>query len=172
MAAKLLIDGYNLIGKLWGLDKASLELLREKIIKKAAEYKKIKKMSVVIVFDGENAGWMSEGRERIQGIDIYYSRDGEKADDLIARMSEKGGERYILVSSDNELISRCERYGTINIKSEEFIGRMKEAEMYGDMTKDGEKDYGVDISSMTKKKGNPKRRSKKERQRRQKISKV
>ncbi|RMF95495.1 MAG: hypothetical protein D6734_05440 [Candidatus Schekmanbacteria bacterium] len=169
---QILIDGYNLIGIRWGLESAPLEILRERLLKELAEYKRIKKCNIEVVFDGENAGWISEGRDRIMGIDIYYSRDGEKADELICRMVSKGTKNYILVTSDNEIISRCERYGALSVKSEEFIQKMKEAAMYdGFWTLDDEEDE-VNIRKMTKKKGNPKRLSKKERQRRQRIKKI
>lgn len=172
MATHIIVDGYNLIGSRWGLENVSLEVLREKILKELAEYKKTKKCSIKVVFDGENAGWMTEGKDRLMGIDIYYSRDGEKADDLICRIVAESKKKYILVTSDNDLVSRCDKYGSVSVRSGEFIEKMREAVVYGSSIKDENDENEVHISKMARKKGNPKRRSKKERQRMQKIRKI
>ncbi|MBI5375269.1 MAG: NYN domain-containing protein [Candidatus Schekmanbacteria bacterium] len=171
MTAILLIDGYNLIGAFGSLDRDSLENLRNDIIKKLASYKKVKGSNVVVVFDGENSGADSESRDRISGIDLLYSRHGEKADDVIVRMAASGKGKYVIVTSDNDLISRCSSLGCTAITSGEFIDRMELAAALDDEFEDYDDGNIYDTKRITKKKGNGNKLPKKERQRKAKLEK-
>src|SRR3989338_8652287 len=83
--AHILIDGYNLIAKMEGIS-GNLEPQRERFIRKLSEYRAQKGHSITVVFDGEKGGWATESHERTLGINIVFSRLGEKADDVIKRI--------------------------------------------------------------------------------------
>jgi predicted RNA-binding protein with PIN domain len=88
----IIIDGYNLIRQsdtLRRYERFSLDEGRKALINSISQYRRKKGHEVTIVFDGWEGGAAEEERERISGIDIIYSRRGEKADDVIKRMVEK-----------------------------------------------------------------------------------
>jgi predicted RNA-binding protein with PIN domain len=167
--ACILIDGYNLMAKMDGLG-GNLEARREKFIRTLSQYREQKYHTITVVFDGEKGGWVTESHERVMGINIVYSRLGEKADDVIKRMVKEEGIEYTVITSDKEVASFAEGAGYIAISSEDFIpklysgGRMAKGEW-----KDEEEEYSP---SSVKKKGNPRRLSKAARRRRQRLERL
>jgi len=127
----IIIDGYNLIRQSDSLrryERFSLEEGRKALIRFIAVYRKQKGHRVTVVFDGWESGPCEEGRDQQEGIDIIYSRRGEKADDVIKRRFEKIGEEIVVVTSDKDIADFVSRRGGTAISSREFeelVGRLK-----------------------------------------------
>ncbi|MCX5844803.1 MAG: NYN domain-containing protein [Deltaproteobacteria bacterium] len=119
----IIIDGYNLIRQSDALrrhERFSLEEGRKALIRSISLYKKQRGHKVTIVFDGWESGPADEERDRQEGIDIIYSRKGEKADDVIKRMVQKRAEETVVVSSDRDIVDFVSRRGGTAISSQEF----------------------------------------------------
>jgi hypothetical protein len=56
-----------------------------------------------VVFDGREQGGFSETTERSAGIEVRYSRRGETADAVIARLVAEAGAGAVVVSSDRDV---------------------------------------------------------------------
>jgi len=119
----LIIDGYNLIRQsdtLRRYERFSLEEGRKALIRSISLYKSQRGHKVTVVFDGEEGGSFEEERDKLSGIDIIYSRKGEKADDVIKRMVQKRAEETVVVSSDRDIADFVSRRGGTAISSQEF----------------------------------------------------
>ena len=124
---RIIIDGYNLIRltELRQYERASLEEGRKALIRLLAEYRKNRGHSVTVVFDGWIDGSFHEERDRQQGVEIIYSRRGEKADEVIKRLIEKAGEEIAVVTSDREISTYAAHRGKSAIASPTFAALLK-----------------------------------------------
>jgi uncharacterized protein len=123
----IIVDGYNIIRQSDTLrrhEKLSLEAGRNALINRISLYKKRRGHRVTIVFDGWEGGEATEERDRQSGIDIIYSRRGEKADDVIKKMFEKKREETVIVTSDRDIADFARRRGGTAIPSPEFEALM------------------------------------------------
>ena len=111
MPLRIIIDGYNLIRQspaLRSYDSVEIAEGREKLIEMLAHYRSLKKHPMLVVFDGWQEGDFTEQRTREKGIDIIYSKRGEKADEVIKRLVSNSGEELIVVTSDREITHFCQ----------------------------------------------------------------
>jgi len=123
----IIIDGYNMIRQsdtLRRCERLSLEAGRNALIHRVSIYRKLKGHRMTIVFDGWGAGPATEERDRQEGVDIIYSRRGEKADDVIKRMVEKRQEEMVVVTSDRGIADFVHHRGGTPIPSPEFEARI------------------------------------------------
>jgi predicted RNA-binding protein with PIN domain len=162
---EIIIDGYNVIGSDTGLT-GNLEHRRNLLVQHLASYRKNKGHDITVVFDGWRSGSIDEVQQKRDGICIVYSRLGEKADSVIVRLARKQGAGCVVVTSDREIRSAIERFGAAALYAGEF-GEMLRTP--GEPFDDQEPDYS---QQRTPKKGNPRRLSKKERRRREKLNKL
>lgn len=119
----ILIDGYNLIRQSVSLrrfERQSLETGRHALISLLSDYKKRRDHKITVVFDGWESGSAQEERDYSAGIDIIYSRRGEKADEVIKRITAHTDEEIVVVSSDREISSYTRRRGKTCLSSPEF----------------------------------------------------
>jgi predicted RNA-binding protein with PIN domain len=174
MAIHIIIDGYNLIRqsrRLSELDRLDLQLGRENLLKMLAAYKKIKRHRMTVVFDGIDACGLYRQRDRVKGVAVIFSRQGESADDLIKRMVTKEGQKTLVVSSDREVSGFAEANGAATIGSPEFLDKLDMAEMIslkGAVSEEEMKGW----KPTTRKKGPRRRLSKKERRNRRRMEKL
>src|SRR3989338_905201 len=98
----------------------------------------------------------------------FYSRRGEKADEVIKRMVESG-EASTIVTSDREVADFTLRHGSVVISSGEFEESLIMAEI---SPVKGEIEEDFEIRITTKKKGNPRRLPKSERKKLQRLKKL
>ena len=111
MPLRIIIDGYNLIRQspaLRSYDNLEIAKGREKLIEKLAHYRSLKKHPMLVVFDGWQEGDFTEQRTREKGIDIIYSKRGEKADEVIKKLVLNSGEELVVVTSDREITHFCQ----------------------------------------------------------------
>ena len=162
----LLVDGYNFIKQspdLRRLEQVELQKAREGLIERLARYKRVKGHSITVVFDGWQEGTPGGHRERSRGIEVVFSRVGEKADEVLKRMAaeKKGG--ALVVTSDREVASFAEKKGAGAMSVSDFADRMEMAQFY-DLKGGGGEERNPDRPVAPDKKG-PSRRLSKSRRR-------
>ena len=165
----LLIDGYNLIPaipSLGRLIRRDLEQARDALLDLLHAYRANapSRPSIIVVFDGK-AHIENPHPSRKAGIQVRFS-SGETADDLILRLL--GGEHRgaILVTSDRALRDAARADAGELIRSGEFSGMLL-ARL--DPEDGGREDGETTPVLTTRKKGNPKRRPKRDRRRAGKL---
>jgi len=170
MALHLIVDGYNLLAQTsrigGGADRHS-ETARESLLRDLASYRQRKSHPVTVVFDGWQQGWGTEQREHRLGLQIIFSRRGEKADQVIQRMVAEFGSACAVVSSDREIIDCANAQGAFVMKAQEFAGKLRQASNLTGVLAHKELDTGEDLrpKSGPKKRGNPRKLPKALRQR-------
>lgn len=172
MSVHIIIDGYNLIRqshRLSPLDRKALQMGREALLDTLAAYKKKASHTITVVFDGVGAPEFAHHRDRVQGINVTYSHQGESADAVIRNMVLQKREKALVVSSDREVVQFASANGAATISSPEFECRITDV-IYADMSGADEEETGW--RPTTRKKGPSRRLSKKARRNRQKIAKL
>jgi uncharacterized protein len=162
---EIIIDGYNVIGNDTGLT-GNLEQKRNSLVQQLASYHKNKGHGVTVVFDGWRSGSIDEVEQKSNGICVVYSRLGEKADSVIVRRARKQGAGCVVVTSDREVRNAVERFGAAALYAGEFREMLRNLAQPFD-------DEEPDLPQRgAPKEGNPRRLSKKERRRREKLNKL
>ncbi len=176
MAFRIIVDGYNLIGAASGLQ-GNLEKQRDRLIERVSDYQAQKGHPVTIVFDGWQSGWAEEHGEIRMGVDVVFSKQGEKADAVVIRMARDLGKGALIVSSDGDVVRQSQAAGAIAVSSQEFELRLSRSLRGvglsvsgpgGDPEAEGEDEN----RTRGKKKGNPRKLSKQERKRRMRLNKL
>jgi hypothetical protein len=161
--AKILIDGYNLIGIAHG----DLEKARNVIIKQLWEYCKLKAHEVTIVFDGWKDGGKDETKIKSQDLTVIYTRLAETADSVIRRIISESRTPWIVISSDREVSDHALRNDMAAITSQEFEFKMLFALGGEDVS-----DFGDEDTLPYSRKGGPGKLSKKDRKKIQALKKL
>lgn len=159
---RIVIDGYNFIGRQKGL-RGDLEAKRKKLILDLEAYRRVREFPVTVVFDGEGSDWPAQ---RGAGVEVLF---GRPADDLIKRIAEELGSACTVVSSDREIMEAVRRSGGIALYSGEFERRLAAALA---SPIDREKEEVRERPPRGEKRGNPYRLSKEERRRRGRLEKL
>lgn len=167
---RLVIDGYNLlhVGRS-PKSLADLESERKRLISLLAAYRRQRLCEMTVVFDGWQSGWVTEQRQRERGIDLVFSKRGEKADEVIKRMVGERGAGVVVVTSDREISKFAERMSVSVIPSEQFLARVEQTSLQPqkEVFREDETEEGGG-----KKKGPSRKLSKKERRRRAALKKL
>lgn len=131
----LLIDGYNLLHSkrvLPPLPAHQLQAERERLIDQLSRYRQAKSLEILVVFDGWQGGWSTERRERRKGIEIIFSKEGEKADEVIKRIIRAKGSAVVVVTSDREIGTYANRRSVAVVTSEQFRDRLEGGQPWGE----------------------------------------
>jgi hypothetical protein len=175
MALHLIIDGYNLIRQspeLLRHEKIDLEKGRAMLLRSLRAYQRIKHHAITVVFDGWVEGDIFEHRDKEGGIEIIFSRRGEKADEVIQRLSaQKKGETTV-VTSDRDLGYSCALKGCTIVSSPEFLAKMEFVHYSNQKGEVNEKEDNKSYVKSTKKKGPAKRAPKSTRHHRSLLKKL
>lgn len=157
MATHLIIDGYNLLGRMGGLS-GHIESARERLLQALAAYRGRKDHPITIVFDGWQQGQPVERNEHRSGVRVVYSKKGERADQVIQRLARDYGADCAVVSSDQEVARSAKVSGAFVLEAHEFAERLR-ASPGGAGMAHKELDTGEEESSARgpKKKGNPRK---------------
>jgi predicted RNA-binding protein with PIN domain len=167
----LIIDGYNLlhVGRsMTPLNPIQLQWERERLIDQLSAYKKIKQWEITAVFDGWQGGWSTEKRERVKGIELIYSKLGEKADEVIKRLVQEKRSGVTVITSDRDVSRFAERIAVPVIPSDQFKEKMERVAFKVEK----EREQDEEGEGRTKKKGPSRRLSKRERRRREALRKL
>ncbi len=127
MPAHLVIDGYNLLGvrrRLGELQSGEFEQARERLLRDLAAYRQRKGHAVTVVFDGWQQGLPSERHEHRAGIEVIYSRRGERADQVIVRLAEEFGRDATVVTNDREIVAAVSARGSAVLGAHEFDAKL------------------------------------------------
>jgi len=166
----LIIDGYNLLHVdriLIHLNPTQLQRERDRLIDQLSAYRSLRQMEITVVFDGWQGGWSMEKRERNKGIELVYSKLGEKADEVIKRLVREKGAGVTVISSDRELSRYAEKMAVATVPSDQFKEKMENALLRG------EKDFQEEEERTGEKKKGPSRMlSKKEKRMRSALKKL
>jgi len=148
---------------------SSIELQRERdqLIHQLSAYRQLKPCEITIVFDGWQGGWNTEKREWKRGIELIFSKLGEKADEVIKRLVKEKGSGAIVITSDSEISKYAERMLAAVIPSDQFREKMDRAALR--IEKGFEEE---EVEKGVKRKGPPKRLSKKEKRLRATLKKL
>lgn len=163
----LVIDGYNLIRQIPALSRhesVSLEHGRTHLIRLLAAYRKFKRHKISLVFDGAlNLSEFAAGYAEA-GITIYFSPQGQTADQVIMELIKKDPQQIMVVSSDRELTRFAESNRCDWVSALEFYDKIKLAQMMdGNFKDESTPETRVHKRWTTKKTGPSKRAPKKER---------
>ncbi len=174
----IVIDGYNLIRQSDVLrihERQGLEAGRKALIHLMAGYRKVKGHRVTVVFDGWLSGPPQEERDREAGIDIIYSRRGEKADEVIKRLARQQADETVIVTSDRPVMDAAIRAGATAIPSREFEARIRQtrnAPVQGAIGPGKDDDDNDPSSRGTKKKGPSRKSSRRDRMKHRSMEKL
>ena len=180
MARILILDGYNLIGARGRMRRDGEVLARERqgLLREISVYAGSRSFAEIhLVFDG-----YPNDRDLLltppPGIRLVFSEAAGSADAVIVMLAARFRERAAVVSSDREVVQRSRSLGAETLSAQEFLGRMaaRSGTAGGGRYEagGGEEDDDEDPSPSTfgKKKGNPRRLSKKERAQRRLLDKL
>jgi uncharacterized protein len=122
----VIIDGYNLLA-LIGRSGTSpySEMARESLIRLLAGYRHRKGHALTVVFDGWQRGQLIEGREHRTGVQVIYSKRGERADQVIERLAQQYGAECSVVTSDHEVIRAAQAQGALIMRAPEFAHKLQ-----------------------------------------------
>ena len=175
MALHIIIDGYNLIRQspeLLRHEKKDLEKGRAMLLRNLSAYQRIKRHAITVVFDGWAEGDIFERRSKEGGIEIIFSRRGEKADEVIQRLSAKKKGETTVVTSDRDLGYSCALKGCTIVSSPEFLAKMEYAQYSDQKGIVNEKEDNAPQFKSTRKKGPSKRTPKSFRHRQSLLKKL
>ena len=99
---------------------------------------------------------------------MIYSKRGERADQVIQRLAREYGADCAVVSSDHEIMNVARAHGAFIIGAQEFAQKLRGPSVPSRTIPHKELDPGDDVHSRgarEKKKGNPKKLPKSQRQR-------
>jgi uncharacterized protein len=170
MALHLIVDGYNLLAQTSRIGTGTSlhsEMAREALLRDLAAYRQRKSHAITVVFDGWQQGWGTEQREHRLGLEIIFSRRGEKADQVIQRLAAEFRSACAVVSSDREIIDSARAAGAFVMKAQEFVGKMRDGLTSPGLSAHKELDTGEDLRPKrgSEKRGNPRKLPKALRQR-------
>ncbi len=166
MPTYLIIDGYNLLSGGRALS-GHLEAAREQLLRDLARYRHRKNHHLTVVFDGWQQGQPSEQREHRSGVQVIYSKRGERADQVIQRLARQYGSDCAVVSSDHEIVNAARAHGAFVMNAQEFASKLWTSPRASGRVPYKELDTGEDITPRRgpEKKGNPRKLPKSQRQR-------
>lgn|SRR5690348_1086881 len=166
MPTHLIVDGYNVLAGAGNLS-GSLESAREMLVRDLASYRHRKNHLITVVFDGWQRGQPSEQREHRAGVQIIYSKRGERADQVIQRLAREYGADCAVVSSDHEIVNSARAHGAFIMGAREFACKLHLLSDAAGTIPYKELDSGDNARSKrgSEKKGNPRKLPKARRQR-------
>jgi uncharacterized protein len=165
MSTHLIIDGYNLLGRVGRLS-GHIESARESLLQALAAYRHRKHHPITVVFDGWQQGQATEHREHRAGVHVIYSKRGERADQVIQRLAREYGAESAVVSSDREVARSAQVSGAFVMGAEEFAMKLWAAPAGGGVVyKELDRPEEETPVRDSKKKGNPRKLPKALRQR-------
>jgi predicted RNA-binding protein with PIN domain len=162
--SSIIIDGYNIIG----ISHKDLKKQRDEFIDSLIEYRKRRGHEITVVFDGWKTGEAQESRTKVGGISIIYSRIGEKADAVIKRIISLQRSGWIVVTSDRDIANHAWASGSVPVSGEDFLRVFESQSPSHSDREEQEEDEYRDI----RKKGSPRKLSKKEKAIRRALNKL
>lgn len=179
MARVILVDGYNVIGSegRFRRDRAILERERGDLVRRLSDYRSRleEPTEILLVFDGFASDWDRSLSGTRGGVTVLFSEEEGTADAVLIRMAQRYRDKAIVVSSDREVLEHSGKAGARTIGAREFMQRVgirtvpkTAAPSFAPSMKE-ESDESDAPPKTSRKRGNPRRLSKKERSRRRTL---
>lgn len=129
----LLVDGYNVIfawEELKELSQITIDGAREKLINILCNYQGYKKCEIIVVFDAYKVKGNVGEVDKVNNINIVYTKEAETADAYIEKVSKTlaKNNRVKVVTSDGLEQLIILGNGALRVSSNEFYYEVKEAE--------------------------------------------
>jgi len=126
---KILIDGYNYIFRRENIDaenRHGLEEARERLIAKLASYRRGRRVSLTVVFDGDDMGPHPHSYLK-NGVKVIFSQPPSNADTVIKKIiqSESNPKNLTVVTSDRAVSDFAAQAGCATLESESFYLRLR-----------------------------------------------
>ena len=80
---------------------------------------------MTVVFDAWREQTGLERHEHRTGVQVVYTKRGERADQVIQRLAREYGRACAVVSSDLEIIQTAKAHGAFVMKSQEFQEKLE-----------------------------------------------
>jgi len=129
----LLVDGYNVIfswDNLRELSKNNIDGARNTLINILCNYQGYKKCEVILVFDAYKVKGNPREVEKVNNINIVYTKEAETADMYIEKVSHKLAKNHkvsVVTSDALEQLIILEN-GALRVSSREFLYEIQQAE--------------------------------------------
>lgn len=148
-----------------------LEAAREALLQRLAGYRHRKGHAITLVFDGWQGGLGAEHHEFQSGVEVVYSKRGERADQVIQRLARIYGKDCAVVSSDHEVVNAARAAGAFVMGAPEFRAKLQEHSPGAPAMAFKELDRGdADLVKRSKDKGgNPRKLPKSQRKRKHQL---
>lgn len=135
---------------------------REHLIEQLVSYRKIRNHEITLVFDGWKNGLGRESRTVTGGITVIYSSLGERADNVIKRIISKRQKKWVVVSSDRDIVASAWNNNCVPVDSETYYNLLVKAISIKDVH--DEYKYEDDEEVCAHHKGNARRPSRKQKE--------
>ncbi len=129
----LLVDGYNVIHSWESLKKLAednLDTARNKLINILCNYQGYKKCELILVFDAYRVRGKHREVERVNNINVVYTKEAETADMYIEKVTHKLAKNHKVrvVTSDGMEQFIILGHGALRVSSDAFLQEVKQAE--------------------------------------------
>ncbi len=169
----LLIDGYNLLHVMKPRFHESLESERNGLLEVLHRYQSAKSVDICVVFDGSQIADLYANRDRMGNVQIVYTNADTTADEWIDRECARYPGKFLVISSDREVVRSAERSQSMAISSREFADKLELLQF--EIQKGENFDFDKDDTGplypkiSTRKKGSSKKLPKKDRRKLQRL---
>ncbi len=129
----ILVDGYNVLfawEELAQTAKSDLDAARRRLCDHLANYASLRGCRMVVVFDGYARPGNPGEKERLSGLQIVYTREGETADRYLEELADRIGTSYaVYVASSDSLVQLSSfRSGILRLSARELKEEVEAAE--------------------------------------------
>ena len=129
----ILVDGYNVLfawEELAQTAKSDLDAARRRLCDHLANYASLRGCRMVVVFDGYARPGNPGEKERLSGLQIVYTREGETADRYLEELADQIGTSYaVYVASSDSLVQLSSfRSGILRLSARELKEEVEAAE--------------------------------------------
>lgn len=162
---QILVDGYNVIRAdptMQRAERASLENARRLLLTTLDTSPRLRRDSIVVVFDGIREGRANQNSFRQGRVLVVFSARGQSADDVIkARVhATTDPEQVVVVTNDVDIRLYCERHGCAVSGSENLLNQLpgpRRLMRLPSQPRDEDEPDNTPHTLTTVKKGNPRR---------------
>ncbi len=129
----LLVDGYNIIfawDELRELAKVSLETARDRLIDILCNYKGYSRCEVILVFDAYKVKGNTGSVEKVNNINVVYTKEAETADMYIEKVTRELGKKHRVRVATSDSLEQIIIFsgGAVRVSANEFLKEVKDAE--------------------------------------------
>ncbi len=127
----LIIDGYNILyawPEVFRLSNDNFEHARIKLIEMLGNYQALSGLQLIIVFDAYQVKGGTQHHEKIDGLEVIYTGEGETADKVIERLVAKfPAQDTVFVATSDYVQQRTVFFqGAYRISARELINQVRE----------------------------------------------